>query len=135
MTTPEGRVKNAVKKSLEAYNVRPFHDVAKHPQGAEGMYYMAVAGPYSVHGVHDFVGCWRGVFFSIETKSPDNPEDETAHQGNFRAAVTTSGGIALTGVRDGPSAVRRIATFVEEFHHGKEQRSQTGLPEGLQRPA
>lgn len=94
--------------------MHPFHEVADGKvQNAVGAYYMPVAGPFSVHGVHDFVGCWYGVFFSIETKSPGNPTDETPHQGSFRKAITQSGGISLTGVRDGVSAVGTIRAFVE----------------------
>ena len=86
-TTPEGRVKAAVKKALAERNVHPFIDVANGKvTGAQGMFYMPVAGPFSVHGVHDFVGCWHGVFFSIETKSPDNTKDETTRN---KSLITT----------------------------------------------
>lgn len=114
-TTPEGHVKNEVKRELHSRGVHPFQDIAtgKAPS-AVGAYYMPVAGPFSVHGVHDFVGCWRGVFFAIETKAPNNPDDETTHQGHFRKAVTQSGGIALTGVRNGAKAVSEIEAFVME---------------------
>jgi hypothetical protein len=64
--------------------------------------------------VHDFVGCWLGLFFSIETKSPDNPKDETPHQGLFREAFCRVGGVALTGVRDGQAAVDFIKLQVEK---------------------
>lgn len=99
-TTPEGRVKGDVRKALHEVGVHPFVEVATgvHPE-AEGFYYMPVAGPRSIHGVHDFVGCWHGIFWSIETKAPENPVDETPHQGYFREAVTKTGGVAFTGVR------------------------------------
>lgn len=113
-TTPEGRVKDTVKRALRRNGVHPFMDIATgRVDHATGFFYMPVAGPFSVHGVHDFVGCWRGVFFSIETKAPSNPEDETVHQGYFREAVTQSGGVALTGVRDGQLAVDAIRKTVE----------------------
>lgn len=119
MPTPEGRVKDAVKKRLAHYNVHPFEAVAAglHP-GAEGTYYMPVAGPFSVHGVHDFIVCWRGVFCTIETKAPNEPQDETVHQGRFRTAVTLTGGISLTGVRDA-AAVDHLATLIERKHHAE----------------
>lgn len=81
-------------------------------EGAVGTYYMPVAGPFSVHGVHDFVGCWGGVFFSIETKAPSNPDDETTNQGYFRTAITKCGGIAITGVRSASPALDVIQDFV-----------------------
>lgn len=113
-TTPEGKVKSQVRRSLAAHGVHPFTDVATGKvEGAVGTYYMPVAGPYSVHGVHDFVGCWSGRFFSIETKAPDNPQDETQHQGWFRVAVTAAGGLALTGVRDGAAAVEWLASEIK----------------------
>lgn len=112
MSTPESRVKQAVRKALHAYGVYPFTDVAAGKvSGAEGFYYMPVAGPYSVHGVHDFVGCWRGLFWSIETKAPENPEDATAHQENFRAAAESTGGVSFVGVRD-DSAVMALRELV-----------------------
>lgn len=111
-STPEGKIKDQVKKALAAEKVVPFMDAGSKVEDFVGTYYMPVAGPFSVHGVHDFVGCWCGRFFSIETKAPDNPVDETFHQGRFREAVSVSGGIALTGVRDGRAAVARIKELI-----------------------
>jgi len=115
--TPEAAVKDAVKKRLAHHKVYPFDAVAagRHPD-AVGTYYMPVAGPFSVHGVHDFVICWRGVFCTIETKAPNESQDETVHQGRFRTAVTATGGISLTGVRDA-GAVDHLAQLVERKHH------------------
>jgi hypothetical protein len=114
-TTPEGRVKDAVKKALATHGVYPFVEVAQGKHTViEGTYYMPVAGPFSVHGVHDFVGCWSGKFFSIETKAPNEPVDETVHQGRFREAITLAKGIALTGVRDGPAAVDHIRNLITQ---------------------
>lgn len=103
-----------MRKALHACGVLPFAEVAdKRPEDCVGTYYMPVAGPFSVHGVHDFVGCWHGRFFSIETKAPDNPEDETIHQGKFRVAVERTGGIAVTGAR-GPEAVYAIRDMLAQ---------------------
>jgi hypothetical protein len=111
--TPEGRVKEQVKKRLHAHNVLPFTKAAARGVEPAGIYWMAVQGPFAVHGVHDFTGCWHGVFWSIETKAPENPEDETAAQGDFRVAVTKAGGIALTGVRDA-AAVDHLYQLISE---------------------
>lgn len=111
--TPEGAVKDDVKKALQAEGVYPFMDIGLGKvKGAVGAYYMPVAGPYSIHGVHDFVGCWAGRFWSIETKAPNNSEDETHHQGCFRVAINSTGGVALTGVRDGKAAVAYLKQLV-----------------------
>jgi len=113
--TPEGKVKDQVKEALHEAGVYPFMEVATGKvQGAIGMYYMPVAGQFSIAGIHDFVGNWAGRFFSIETKAPDNPDDETYHQGLFRIAVSATGGIALTGVRDGRAAVSHIRNLLSE---------------------
>jgi hypothetical protein len=112
MPTPESTVKTAVKRALQAHGVVPFMDAATGKvTDYKGVYYMPVAGPFSVHGVHDFVGVWAGVFWSIETKAPDNPEDATYHQECFRQAVAGSGGISLTGVRSA-AAVDQLRELV-----------------------
>lgn len=113
MPTPESKVKVAVKAALIKAGVYPFSDfvAGRAPEDAEGVFYMPVAGPFAVHGVHDFVGCWHGVFFSLETKAPDNPEDATPHQEHFRCAVDRTKGVAFTGVRDA-SVVERLRYLV-----------------------
>lgn len=110
--TPEGKVKNAVKRRLIEYGLVPLTQAGDIPS-LEGFFFMPVAGPYSVHGIHDFVGCWHGKFWSIETKAPDNPEDHTPAQERFWKAVNMSGGIAFTGVRDA-SVVDELARRVKE---------------------
>lgn len=110
--TPEAKVKKAVKQRLIEYGLIPLTKVALDEIGdPEGFFFMPVAGPYSVHGIHDFVGCWHGIFWSIETKAPDNPEDHTPAQERFCSAVNKSGGIAFTGVRDA-SVVDELARQV-----------------------
>jgi hypothetical protein len=109
--TPEARVKKAVKERLVEYGLVPLTKIEEATENIEGFFFMPVAGPYAVHGIHDFVGCWNGMFFSIETKAPDNPEDHTAAQERFLVAVTKSGGVSFTGVRDA-SVVDRLAQEV-----------------------
>lgn len=101
MATPESAVKAAIKKALIARGVASLSDiVAERVANYAGFFYMPVAGPFAVHGVHDFVGCWHGVFFSLETKAPREREDATALQAAFHRAVTSSGGVSFVGVRD-----------------------------------
>jgi hypothetical protein len=112
--TPEGVVKKSVKKALVSAGVVPFSDVVSgKAKGYEGFFFMPVAGPFAVHGVHDFVGCWDGLFFSIETKSVEAREDATPLQLKFQEAVTTAGGIAFVGVRD-DSVVSRLRNLVDQ---------------------
>ena len=53
-TTPEGKVKNQVKKILDKY---------------QAYYFMPATGGFGRSGVPDVVGCLHGVFFSIECKA------------------------------------------------------------------
>lgn len=78
-TTPEGKVKVAVKKWLKS-------------RGA--FFFMPVAGPFSTHGLSDIVGCMNGTFFAIETKAPGKRNNATLHQKRFIEAVREHGGIA-----------------------------------------
>jgi hypothetical protein len=113
--TPEGKVKAAVKKRLIEYGLVPLSQVQNDVPDLEGFFFMPVAGPYSVHGIHDFVGCWKGIFWSIETKAPDNPDDHTPAQERFCKAVMNSGGISFTGVRD-ETVVDELARMVMDRH-------------------
>lgn len=78
--TPEGKVKNKVKQILKKYGV---------------WYYMPVAGPFSSHGVPDFVGCYNGKFFSVETKAPGKIDNLTDNQRRVINEIREHGGIAL----------------------------------------
>jgi hypothetical protein len=101
MATPEGAVKTAVKKALMAEGLVPFSDIVNgKAREYEGFFFMPVAGPFAVHGVHDFIGCWNGIFFSLETKAPNEPSDATPHQAKFHEAVGVAGGVSFVGVRD-----------------------------------
>lgn len=53
--TPEGAVKRAVKDVLKEMGI---------------WFYMPVQNGMGVVGIHDFICCCRGFFFTIETKAP-----------------------------------------------------------------
>lgn len=76
--TPEGRVKERVKKLLKHYNA---------------WYCMPVAGPYGRNGVPDIIGCYRGRFFCIETKAGRNKATELQTAQMVR--VTEAGGVSF----------------------------------------
>jgi hypothetical protein len=119
--TPEGKVKELVKRALREHHVYAFADIAGGKVAASkvaGFYYMPVAGPHSVLGIHDFVGCWNGVFWSIETKAPNEPVDATHHQKMFYIAARAGGGLSYIGVRDA-SVVIDLKTKVLEITHGR----------------
>ena len=53
--TPEGVVKDKVKKVLNEYRA---------------WYFMPVSNGFGKHGIPDFVCCVKGHFFTVETKAP-----------------------------------------------------------------
>lgn len=78
--TPEGRVKAAVKKYLDAQGVWHFSPVSN------GM---------GRHGIPDIIACWRGRFIAIECKAPGKRANTSALQDREIAAIRTAGGVAL----------------------------------------
>ena len=63
--TPEGRVKDAIKKVLNEYNI---------------WYFMPSANGFGKVGVPDFICCWEGRFLGIEAKAKGKREQTTANQ-------------------------------------------------------
>lgn len=63
--TPEGRVKDAVRKWLKARDI---------------WYYMPVQNGMGVVGIPDFICCWNGQFLAIETKAPGKRANVSANQ-------------------------------------------------------
>lgn len=80
-TTPEGRVKNAIKKYL---------------QTVPGCwFFMPIGGPYSAHGIPDIVGTVRGRFFAIECKAPGKEGNTTENQKRVIVEMRTAGACAF----------------------------------------
>lgn len=91
-TTPENRVKAAIKKWLTT----------------NGFYFFsAAAGPFSVHGVPDIIVCANGNFVGIEVKAPGKIDNLTSNQKLHQRRIVDNGGIAI--VADSVDTV--IATF------------------------
>ncbi len=78
--TPEGKVKDAVKKYLKS-------------TGA--YYYMPVSNGMGRVGAPDFMVCWRGRFFGIETKAPGKRSNTTPNQDRELAEIVAAGGTAI----------------------------------------
>lgn len=86
-TTPEGKLKKAVKTLLNEHGA---------------WFYMPVQNGMGVVGIPDFVGCYKGVFIGIETKAPvkkpRTPEAlwkrATPNQQNRITEIKDAGGIA-----------------------------------------
>lgn len=80
MNTPEGRVKNDIKKALAARGV---------------WYYMPVQNGMGVVGIPDFVCCWQGRFLGIEAKAPGKRGTATPNQLRVLALIREHGGLAI----------------------------------------
>jgi hypothetical protein len=79
-STPEGRVKAAVRKWLEAHGV---------------WYYMPVSNGMGQAGIPDFVCCWQGYFLTIECKAPGKLSNTTANQDRVMEEIRSHGGFAI----------------------------------------
>lgn len=80
-STPEGRVKDAVKKVLKQHGI---------------WFYMPVAGPFARHGIPDFCCMAPGNKpFFVETKAPGKLKDTTANQDKIHSEIRSVGGTVL----------------------------------------
>lgn len=94
--TPEARVKNQVKKILAEY--KPLYGWWPVPNGM---------GASSL----DFVGCFRGVFFAVETKAPG--KKPTARQDLCIQEMRAAGGIVFViDGEEGYTALRKFMNFL-----------------------
>jgi hypothetical protein len=91
--TPEGRVKEAVKRLLKVHGIH---------------YIMPMQNGMGVVGVPDFLCCWNGRFLAIETKAPGKRGNTTANQDRQLAAIADCGGIAI--VVDDVNQLKEILT-------------------------
>ena len=79
-TTPEGKVKSAVKKWLTERGI---------------WYCMPIGTGFGNSGVPDFVCCWDGRFLAIETKAPGKRSNTTVMQDNQIMGIHKAGGAAV----------------------------------------
>jgi hypothetical protein len=79
-TTPEGKVKDAVRRLLKAKNV---------------WYFQPMQNGMGVVGIPDFVCCWNGRFIGIETKAPGKRSQTTPNQQRVLKEITDHGGSSL----------------------------------------
>ena len=78
--TPEGRVKEQVKRWLKARGV---------------WFFMPVSNGMGAHGIPDLICCWRGAFIGIECKAPGKRGNVSELQKMQIAGIRTAGGVAL----------------------------------------
>lgn len=91
MATPEGRVKDAIRKLLESKGVwfagRPT------PQVVTGWMYMPVPMGMGVAGIPDFCGIYKGRALYIEAKAPGGRPSE--NQKKRHEEIRAAGGIVI----------------------------------------
>jgi hypothetical protein len=78
--TPEGRVKDDVKKVLKARDI---------------WFFMPMQNGFGVVGIPDFICCWKGQFLAIETKAPGKRGQTTPNQERRIEEIKTHGGWAI----------------------------------------
>jgi hypothetical protein len=78
--TPEGKVKEAVKKVLNKHGV---------------WYFMPMQNGFGVVGIPDFICCIDGLFFTVETKAPGKRDNTTPNQQRVMREILEHGGYAI----------------------------------------
>jgi Holliday junction resolvase len=111
--TPEGVVKDAVKKILKA-------------RGA--WYFMPVSNGMGQVGIPDIIACYRGIFIAIETKATGKRANVTPNQQRVIEAIQKADGFAW--VVDNPYDVPLLLDSVDayfnlEFRNAQIDPSQT----------
>lgn len=94
-TTPEGRVKDKVKKLLKQRGI---------------YYYMPVSNGMGRVGAPDIIACWDGKFLGIETKAPGKRNNTTPNQRRELQWISDAGGIAIV-VDD----VQQVAEVLDDY--------------------
>ena len=92
--TPEGKVKDAIKKVLNENDI---------------WYFMPAANGFGKVGVPDFICCWKGKFLAIEAKAKGKREYTTANQNIRIEEIRSARGWALV-VDD----VEQLKEFINE---------------------
>lgn len=92
--TPEGRVKDLVKKYLTE-------------SGA--YYYMPMSNGMGRVGAPDFIVCHNGQFIGIETKAPGKRGNTTPNQERELSAIRAAGGVAV--VVDDVTQIKEMFTY------------------------
>lgn len=78
--TPEGKVKDAIRKVLKEYNI---------------WYFMPSANGFGKVGIPDFICCWKGKFLAIEAKAKGKREETTANQKLRIEEIQVADGLAI----------------------------------------
>lgn len=97
MATPEGKVKEAVKKILDGFNV---------------YYFMPAANGYGRAGIPDVVCCYYGYFMALECKSASGKT--TALQDRELERIRERGGAALV-INGRPESLASLVLLLQKM--------------------
>ena len=100
--TPEGAVKDAVRKILDALDV---------------YYFMPPGMGFGVSGVFDIVCCVNGFFVGIECKR-DAKTAPTALQTKAAQQTQACGGVAFLANGDNMTELAELLTRIKEYKYG-----------------
>jgi hypothetical protein len=106
-STPEGRVKQAVKTFLRNKGI---------------WFYMPVQNGMGQVGIPDFICCWKGVFLAIETKAPGKLNNTTPNQERVIKEIRSNHGYAFV-----VDSVELLARMLETIEGELHDRTQTQL--------
>ena len=95
--TPEGKVKDAVKKELVSRGI---------------WYFMPAANGFGKVGIPDIICCYQGKFLAIETKAPGKRNNTTPNQDARIDEIRAAKGWALV-VDD----VEQVREFLDDVRH------------------
>lgn len=95
--TPEGTVKDAIKKLLDA-------------EKPDLYYFMPVQGGFGKRGL-DFFGCYKGRFIAIEVKRPGGKETVKRFQSVLAVDIMKAGGFAI--ITDKPGDVAELLAYIK----------------------
>lgn len=98
--TPEGKVKDKIKKILKEFNVYHF---------------MPIGGMYSKIGVPDIICCYKGKFIGIECKAGKNKP--TALQERELKLIQEAGGYSLVINEENIDDVRQLLEVLDGSAH------------------
>lgn len=100
-TTPESKVKAAVRQWLKARKV---------------WHFMPVSNGMGQMGIPDIIACYDGRFLAIETKAPGKRGNTTPLQKRQLQGIADSNGLAI--VVDDATQLDELAAGLERLKHG-----------------
>lgn len=90
--TPEGKVKADIEAVLHKRGfIKAGSKETAWPKQPMGWYYMPVQTGYGVNGIPDFLCCYLGTFFAIETKAPGKLANVSPNQTRRHKEIRAGG--------------------------------------------